>query len=437
MKRESGSGIVNPGGPGIPPTTVVRDPSNPVQMGVGEPFVDDRVRDPAALAYAAGAQNRRRSPLPLYRTPVAGGPDVAIPRLDSEAGQGTMAEQAQQQRMPTVNQLVSEIAQQPALRSGIVSGTAHQASPPVPQQMRSRATPLVVPGLQNGDMLPDEAEQDPTYQQGHGSRFAINQPALALKYGVIRGGERVPPQVLAAGVRSKQGASAGKLRPETVEGLQAMKALEDASKRVTAKAEDRQVSAETAAGPAGGAGETKAPMTDDEVQKLLDSLDDYDISRVKKALFKDMLNNDKQREIIEARLKPLDLTSLITQGRVTQIVPVVPGVFEPEFQSYDGEEDLTIKRLIGIEARLSGAGDRYVLDKYQLMGLTVALRAINKELLPDYLNAEGVFDEALFWQKYDIVSRFNYHMLASMMVNWFWFDARVRKLLKADELGNG
>jgi hypothetical protein len=433
MKRESGGSIVSPGGPGIPPAAVLRDPSQPAQMGVGEPFVDKRVQDPAALAYANRAQGRRREQLPMYTQPVAGGPDVSIPRLDGEATEGTMAEQAARQRMPmpNVGQLVAGMAQQPALRGGgIVEGASHQQ--PMMAKPKLTGTPTL-PGVQAGDILPEEATHDPSFQQGHGSMFAVNQPAMAAKYGVVRGKDHISPQLL-AGVRTPATGSRTPLRPETVEGLQA---LEAARRRADQSGVDKQVQEESMRGPAGGAGQTKPAMSEDEIQKLLESLDDYDISRVKRALFKDMLNNESQREIVEARLQPLDLSSLITSGRVTQLVPIVPGQLEPEFQSYDGEEDLVIKRLVGIEARTSGANDRYILDKYQLMGLTIALRALNRQQLPDYLDAEGVFDEDLFWKKYEIVSRFNYHLLASLTVNWFWFDTRVRRLLRAEELGNG
>lgn len=444
MKREGGGTIVNPGGPGVSPTTVVKDPTKPVQMGVGEgPFVDERVLDPVALNYAKSAEARRRGQLPKYTGQVAGGPDVAIPRLDSEAsGMGTMAEQAMQQRspmpMPNLGALVESMSREPALNRGIVDGSAHQAPPPAPVG-RLTGSPPPVAGVQNGDLLPEEATADPAFQRGHGSMFAINQPAMAAKYGVVRNGQRLAPQALAAGAgpRSKAGGPQTTLRQETVDGLAALRRLEEERNRVTSQVEEQQLLDETAAGPAGGAGKPGEKLSEEALQKLLDSLDDYDLDRVRQALLKDTLNNDQQRRIIESRLPPLDLSSLIMTGRITQVVPIQPGILEPEFQSYDGLEDLVIKRLIGEEARATGGSDRYIMDKYRLMGLTIALRSINRQHLPDYLNAEGNFDTDAFWKKYEIVARLNYHMLASLMVNWFWFDTRVRKLLRAEELGNG
>ena len=50
---------------------------------------------------------------------------------------------------------------------------------------------------------------------------------------------------------------------------------------------------------------------------------------------------------------------------------------------------------------------------------------------------EPELDEDAFWKKFEYVARFPFHMLASLGVNYFWFDVRVRKLFVAEKLGNG
>lgn len=444
MKRDDSSNVLAPGGPGLPPTSVRRDPTNPAVLGIDprvQPFVDPRISDPTALRYASEAQGRRRGlPLPKYTEPVAGGPDMPIPLLTGEAVRGTtMAEQALQQRgvaapvMPELAGVLRGMGMEPALNSGasIVEGTAHQQPVSAPRSGGLQPPPGILPA----DLLPEQATKDPNFQQGHGSMFAVNQPELAMKYGVMRGKTFVPPQQLRPVQRTP---TTGALKPETVDGLRALKELDEARQGAESgrTMSDRQISEDAKNGPAGGVGETKASLTQEERDKLMGDLDDYQVSRLKSALFKDMLNNETQRDIIEARLQPLDLGDLIITGRVTQVVPVTPHRFEPEFQSYDGEDDLVVKRLIGEESG-QATSDRYILDKYQLMGLTIALRSLNKRQLPDYRDHNGKFDDNLFWSKYAIVSRFNYHMLASLMVNWFWFDMRVRRLFRAEELGNG
>jgi hypothetical protein len=100
-----------------------------------------------------------------------------------------------------------------------------------------------------------------------------------------------------------------------------------------------------------------------------------------------------------------------------------------------------VKRLLGMEMEnlkpLNTGFERYVTDKYTLMGLTVAVKAINKVQFETIYDVNGNWDEAKFWAKYKVISNFNYHMIGSLVVNWFWFDLRVRYLFKAEALGNG
>jgi hypothetical protein len=446
MKREPGS-VTDPGGPGVPPTTTRRDKGNPTQLGPDprgprQPFIDPSVSDPVSIRYAQGAEGRRRNAptaIPRYSEPVAGGPDLPIPHLGSDATDGTMADQARRQRglpqpsnIPDISSVIAAMGGEPALTrggAGIVAGDAHQQAAPQPHAL----SPSLPPNLRRDDMLPEQATKDPDFRSGPGSMFAANQPAMAFKYGVMRNKQFIPPHQLRAAPTP-----GGGLRQETVEGLRALDEFQQARQRAErAEPGDADVEKDAMAGPAGGAGATEKPLTDEDKRQLLDDMDEFQLSRLKNALFKDMLNNDEQKAIIEGRLKPLDLSELIITGRVSQTVPIHPGVFEAEFQSYAADEDLVVKRLIGEEAVSLRPSDRYLMDKYHLMGLTISVASINRKPLPDYRDAKGDFDEKKFWAKYAIVARFNYHMMASLMVNWFWFDMRVRKLFKAESLGNG
>lgn len=457
-REQGGGGLTDPGGPGIPGGTPIRrDIKNPTQLGKDprngpSPFLDPRVSDPAAVAYAVSAEGRRRgaAPVPKFTEGnLAGGPDLPIPRLDGEPQPGlTMAQQGAAERgmpVPNIDSVIAGMGGEPALRRsappapspGIVEGVAHQ-QPVAPAP--SKGLGALPPGIRPGDMLPEQAQRDPAFQPGQGAMFAVNQPHLAYKYGVMRGPQHVSPAVLKNAQTAASGAKPS-LRPETLEGLEALDNFnkERVGIESGSAAEDRKIEEEAQNGPARGAGATTRSMTEREKKELLADMDDFDLSRFKNALFKDLLNNDEQRQIIEARLKPLDLTELIVHGRVTQVVPIQPGIFEPEFQSYGADEDLTIKRLISEEAKSLDLGERYLLDKYTLMGLTIAVKAINKTQLIDY-RTNGQFsseNSESFWKKFNIVSRFNYHMISSLAVNWFWFDMRVRRLFKAETLGNG
>ncbi len=412
--------------PGDPP--LQKDPNNPTVLG-GGPFVSPAVTDPRARAYAEQARARQAKPH-RYALPVAGGPGPSIPRLDADAEPGmSMADQAALQRAQTM----------PRPPAPTALGGMFQGAPPP-----SAAMPQVRPALAQqhppilpGDVLPDEATRDPAYRQGQGSRYASSQPDLAMKYGVMRGNRRIPPQLLGAAPKA--------LKTETLEGLQALAAAQQT--RVAAETRDVQTEQESASSAAGAAGrlgntpkegpETKPQLSKEQVVEIAKKMDDFDFNTFREMMMKDIINNDDQRKIIEARCPPMSIDDIVTQNYVKQRVPIVSGKFEPEFQSMRGDEDLAIKRLIMLENRGLEVTERYLLDKFSIMGVCIGLHAINGMVLPTHLDEKGKFNEELFWKKFDLVAQYPFHMLASIGVNYYWFDLRVRKLFVADAMGNG
>jgi hypothetical protein len=412
------------------PEDVVKDAANPTQFG--PPLVSPGVTDPAALKYAQ--QITERKGLPKFAPPVAGGPGPMMPRLDAPVMEGlTMAEQAMMHR-------ANEQPPQPAgqiPRGGMFQETADQRGqvqqqPHVPGLSRP-------PGILSTDILPPEAMQDPNFREGHGSRYAQSQPELAYKYGVLRGSPpvRVAPQQL-------QVAQPG-LSDKTLAGLQALQqAQAGAPPHPLLDNEDKRIEREAAAGSggaagrlAGGDGATAPMMSAAAALEAAKKMDDFDFNAFRERMMKDLLNNEEQRDLIEGRCTPLSLEQLVTKGYVTQRVPIVTDKFEPEFQSMSGEEDLAIKRLIMVESKALEVSDRYLLDKFSIMSIVLGVRSINGTLLPDHRNTEGRFDDEKFWAKFNFLTRYPFHMLASIGVNYYWFDIRVRKLFVAEKLGNG
>jgi len=278
------------------------------------------------------------------------------------------------------------------------------------------------------DMLPPQAMADPEFRQGMGAQYASSQPELARKYGVIRGEAFVPPQALIA--QAPRPGTPGKLSPETIQGMQVVEALrkKEIEHNVAQQEEQaEQASTQSAAGIAAKAG---APNTPPQMTN------EFDVERFLERETMDMLNNKDQRDIIEARLKPMDIAEMIVNGFVTQRVPIIPGKLEVEFQSVSGEEDLAIKRLVMTDANALAVTERYHLDKFSLMALAVGIFAINDKPLPTH-KKENAFNDELFWVKFNSVIRYPMPMLAALGANYYWFDIRVRKLFVAEKVKNG
>jgi len=380
------------------------------------PFIHpDVAQDPDVQRYQAGiAARRAANALPKTEMPVAGGPVPPIPRLDGPVQKGvTMQSMAEQQRYQPPQQY---------------------------QQPQNRQAPIL--SILPVDVLPKEAAADPAFQQGMGSMLASAQPNLAAKYGVHRNGQYIPPQKLQPEGRAQ-------LRPETLQGLEMLNRLqqEQTNPTGTLPDSDREVEREVAAGPAGAAARVGNMPGDNVVdtheadksrlREHVEKMDEFDFDSFRQSMMKDILNNPEQKKSIEARLSTLDITDMIVTGFVKQDVPIIPGKLTFTFRSMTGEEDLEIKRLVMHESKSLDISDRYLLDKYAFMSMTVGLVAVNGKPLGDVYDSNGGFSDEQFWIKYKRVIRLPLHMLASIGLNQMWFEQRARKLYVAEKVGNG
>lgn len=414
------------------------------------PFIQQGA-DPRAVGYAAGIAARRGSPgLPKYEAPVGGGPGPAMPALEQpfQAGR-TMAEQAQRTRGQDYERTVQSAVQQ-HVGAGIVVPDGPMAPPP-PAQGRPQLLP--------GDTLPQEATQDPQFQQGFGSLVAISQPHLAAKYGVIRNGQHLTPHDLANGGQVARQGQGGPQEPRRQRSMSAIAQdlntvlnAQSAPARAQAADDDgptppaglprsaEEAEQQAAAGPgaaASRAGKSPvAPVLDPEQIDQMED-EDFDYDGLRRQMLSDILKNPNQRKIIESRLSPMDIEDLIMHNKIRQRVPVRPGKFEPEFESMPGVVELQLKQLLVKESKSVAVTEAYLLDKYAVMTTTAGTVSINGRPIPSMYDQRGDFSEELFWAKFNWMLKQNIHVLASLGINYSWFEQRVRALMVADEGKDG
>ena len=371
-----------------------------------------QITSPRAAAFA------ERAGVKKYVAPVGGAPAVQIPHLDAPYAKGqTMAAQAQASRGPTIppNSIFGPQGANPFTQpTGRVAGPQTQILPT--------------------DLLTDEAQKDPGYRSGPGSMYAMTQPNLVAKYGLNRNGQFIPPSAFRSGGPS----------PQTMAAVAALgNQMSQSAAAAAQRAEDAEVEKEIADGPVSAARSAAAsaggadPKFEKEMKTRLESMDKLDLHRLQEMGVVDLLNNDEQKTLIEERCSPITLSEYVMNGFVRQRVPIVPGIFEVTFQSMALEDELTLKNLIAKEANALELSDRYLVDKYGYMGLAVGLHMIHSEgkdmPFPSHLNNEGVFDEKLFWEKFRRVLRLPFHLAASLAINFFWFEVRVRRLPRASK----
>lgn len=433
------------------PQPAATPPRGETVLPNGGPVYLDPNIDPSKLsgsaAYTAGILARRgglpKADMPLHRErpPIphlTGGPQPGMP------GNQTMADFARAERGqgrpdPLMAQVFSQAPVGSIIEEGAPMPSPGRAAPPARQHTAASL------GLAPADTLPEQARSDPAYQQGYGSEYASNQPHLAAKYGVVRNGQLIPPQRLGGGLGRST------LSPKTVEDLNRLHQLQAQTAAPGLDTDDETARKAVVDGIGGSAarvggvssgppikpeGETEESRNE-MLKRAIDQMDAFEFNQWRQLTMRQILHSEEERSLIESRLKPLDLGELLRDGVIRQRIPIIPGVYEITLQSYDGQIELALKRLVMTEARSVDVGEQYLLDKHSFMSLAVGLHKINDKPYPDILDKEGVFNDELFFKKFNMVMKLPIHMLSSIGVNQMWFEMRVRKLYSATAVGNG
>lgn len=338
--------------------------------------------------------------------PLGGAPPVRIPPLNAEPVTGpngeplTMEQQAEVLRdprsplSPHYNPQLAEVdaAVRREQEGSMDPYTLRTSRQKQGDEMTKQTGPF-------GGTLPPEAAQDPNFRPGVGSMYAQNQPGI--------GKGQVQP-------------GAPKLSDETVEGLKALKEFNTKAQAEQEKQAEKEVQAEVEQSAEDRIADDLG-LDDDFMKEMRDRRQDLDTQEL--------------RDAIELRCKDMSIDQLIEEGELRQIVPIVRNKFEVVMRTISGEEDLAIKRELYKERQ---APDIYLFDKLNMMQLAAGIYEINGRPLPDHLNDRRRFDKDLFLLKFNKINSMPLPMLASLSINYTWFDKRARKLfIDLDELKNG
>jgi hypothetical protein len=334
--------------------------------------------------------------------PLGGAPPVKIPPLNADPIPGpdgeplTMSQQAEilnDPRHPMSPHYNPTLADASTRVEAETSMDPHKA-----RAARGGQMPPQRPKGPFGGTVPPEAAADPNFRPGVGSMYAANQPGL----------QKTRPD------------GKPQLSAETVEGLDALHKFNAEAQAVQEKQAEEAKQKELEKG------------SQDRFAEDL-GLDDEFVQEMRR--HRAELDTEELRKAIESRVNPMSIDQLIEEGELRQEVDIVRGKFVVVFRTLSGEEDLSIKRELYTER---SAPDIYLFDKMSTMQLAAALYAINGRPLPDHLNDKRRFDKDLFAIKFKQVNALPLPMLASLAINFSWFDQRARKLfVDLDELKNG
>jgi len=322
--------------------------------------------------------------LKQQRQPLGGAPEVSIPPLNAEPIPGqTMDQQARALSDPT-------------------NPMSPHYNPELAKVMQPRPAAPSVPLGGAFQSLPPGAEEMPGFRPGVGSMYQGNQPSLRPR--------AAAPQ------------PDGQYRPTlSQETMTEMQKVAEANERNLQNFSDGVATRQSA--EAQGQKEERERRMEEDLRRMLNDDETWD-----------RLNNPERREKIENTLEPLNIADLIVHGECRQDVPINDNVTYT-FRTVTGKEDLAVKRMMFGEK----GGDRYLMDKYTLMQLTLAFVGLNGDELPTHLDKDGGVDQEKFNDKFERVLRFPMQLLADCGIQYMWFHDRVKALFDTSdkELKNG
>ena len=232
------------------------------------------------------------------------------------------------------------------------------------------------------------------------------------------------------------------LSQATIAGLKAMADHARASKKETA-VETTKTEAHapaTAPKPDGDKDLTPDDLRRKQVDERLRELDDLEFDRVMRSIQSDIINNDKEREAVKARVKPIDLTEGLATGAFIQDVQINNGL-TIRYRTVSPAENQSIRLLLFQWIDKDPRREALSAELYGLMLSVASIIRINTQELPDHLEGVGAyektFNEDVFTKKFALISGYPMPLVHALGVHGAWFDQRVRELFTSDNLKNG
>lgn len=270
----------------------------------------------------------------------------------------------------------------------------------------------------------------PSFAEGTAYNPATDGP---VTMGQLADAQRRVAAPAAAAVKDERG-----LSQSTVQGLQALKDL-TMQQHAQQNPQQPQPEAGTFQPPLEQAKEAAPQQSKDELLKVLQGMDRYDLAEIARKIEQDVLNNEDVRKAVEAELTDFDIGACIASGEFTQSVPVTTGL-TVLFRSVTPEETRRLRILL-FEMVSKDPGLEYVSDEiYSQMLICASVVRINDNTLPEHRVGAAytfTFDSAIFTRKFETLSRYPDPMVHALGVHGAWFDNRVRKSFRHASLKNG
>lgn len=132
------------------------------------------------------------------------------------------------------------------------------------------------------------------------------------------------------------------------------------------------------------------------------------------------------REAVEKQCKPMDLGELIMTGRVSQVVPILPGKLVVTYRSLSGAEEYWLDRNSPQE---EGYARRSWLAYHRLAMCVEAINGVKSE---PYLNDKGEIKDDVVSSRLAKLLKLNMRIIEMLSMNMTWFMERETDLFTSD-----
>ncbi len=184
-----------------------------------------------------------------------------------------------------------------------------------------------------------------------------------------------------------------------------------------------------------------------QVPAAVRDVDDLEYNRIVDSITSDVINNKREKEAVEARLKSenneISLEEGLANGVFTQSVPITDRM-RVHYRSVSPMENRAVRLLLWKWVDKDPRLENLASDLYGMMLIVAATTQIGSNKLPehmvgrDFYSAE--FNEEAFERKFNLLSRYPGPLIHAIGVHANWFDERVRKLFASgtfETLKNG
>jgi hypothetical protein len=158
---------------------------------------------------------------------------------------------------------------------------------------------------------------------------------------------------------------------------------------------------------------------------------------------RDVIQNNREKAAVAARVKPIDLSEGLVDGQFTQSVPIVPDKLTVKYRCLTPGENNAIRMYLFDEIKEDPRKNNLAAELLAFYQTVATVMSYNSTHFQPHMMATGnfgrmEFQKQVFEQKIATFMNFPLPLISALGTHAAWFEMRVRELfVTADRIKNG